>query len=82
MGRTVTIGRLKIERRPLLLIEATADGAALNTFIQDDWHVRLMGAQGEIRPSREIQVGEQLLAYRDTPGRHVGLPIQETIREV
>ena len=82
VARTVTIGRLKIERRPLLYIEATAQGASLNTFIQDDWHVRLMGAGGEIRPSREIQVGDQLLAHRDTPGRHVGLPINETIREV
>ena len=82
VARTVTIGRLKIERRPLLCIEATAEGAPLNTFIQDDWHVRMMGAGGEIRPSRELQVGDQLLAYRDTPGRHVGLPIKETIREV
>ena len=60
-ARTVTIGRLKIERRPLLLIEAEAEGERLNVFIQDDWHVRVMGSKGEIRPSREIQVGEALL---------------------
>ena len=82
VARTVTIGRLKIERRPLLCIEAVCEGATLNTFIQDDWHVRMMGSKGEIRPSREVEVGDHLLAYRDVPGRHVGLPIQETIREV
>jgi 3-amino-4-hydroxybenzoic acid synthase len=82
LARTVTVGRLKIERRPMLLIEAVADGESLNTFIQDDWHVRMMAADGSIRPSREIKIGEKLLAFRDTPGRHVGIQINETIREV
>jgi 3-dehydroquinate synthase class II len=82
VARTVTIGRLKIERRPLLLIEAEAEGERLNVFIQDDWHVRLIGKEGAIRPSREIEIGDSLLAYRDKPGRHVGIAIDETIREV
>jgi len=81
-ARTVTIGRLKIERRPLLMIEAEAEGERLNVFIQDDWHVRLMGEGGAIRPSREIGIGDRLLAFRDRPGRHVGIAIDETIREV
>ncbi|MBT0773356.1 hypothetical protein KIH74_30705 [Kineosporia sp. J2-2] len=79
--RTVTVGRIKIERRPLLLIEAEIDGRPVNTFIQDDWHVRMMGSQGEIRPSSEIAVGDQLLGHLDTPGRHVGIRIEETIEE-
>jgi 3-amino-4-hydroxybenzoic acid synthase len=81
-GRTVSIGRLKIERRPLLLIEARIDDQPINAFIQDDWHVRVFGASGEIRPSSEIRPGDALLGYRDEPGRHVGLKISETIREV
>lgn len=82
-GRTrpVTVGRVKIERRPLLLIEAEIDGREVNTFIQDDWHVRMMGADGEIRPSAEIRVGDRLLGYLDRPGRHVGIRIDETIDE-
>lgn len=79
--RPVTVGRVKIERRPLLMIEAEIDGQAVNTFIQDDWHVRMMGAGGEIRPSSEIGPGDQLLGYLDTPGRHVGIRIHETIEE-
>ncbi len=81
-SRIVTVGRLKIERRPLLCIEAEVDGKKINTFIQDDWHVRLMGSKGEIRPSSEIQIGEELLVYLDDPGRHVGIKIDETINEV
>lgn len=80
-ARVVTIGRIKIERRPLLLIEAKIGDVIVNTFIQDDWHVRVMGAKGEIRPSSEVKVGDKLLGYKDIPGRHVGIKIDETIKE-
>jgi hypothetical protein len=79
--RAVTVGRVKIERRPLVLIEAEIDGRAVNTFIPDDWQARMMGAQGEIRPSSEIQIGDKLLGCPDAPGRHVGIRIDETIEE-
>ncbi len=81
-ARVVTIGRLKIESRPLLLIECEIEGVSINTFIQDDWHVRMFGSKGEIRPSSEIKIGDKLLGYLDQPGRHVGLRIDETIKEV
>ncbi|AUX48043.1 uncharacterized protein SOCE26_095690 [Sorangium cellulosum] len=81
-GRPVTIGRLKIERRPLLLVQATVRDTPVNVFVQDDWHVRLFGAGAEIRPSSEIRPGDRLLGYVDQPGRHVGLRIRETIKEL
>jgi 3-amino-4-hydroxybenzoic acid synthase len=80
-ARVVTIGRLKIERRPLLLIEAEMEGARVNGFIQDDWHVRVFGAEGEIIPSSEVVPGTELLGYLDSPGRHVGIKIDETVDE-
>lgn len=80
-ARVVTVGRLKIESRPLLYIECEIAGVKVNTFIQDDWHVRMFGSKGEIRPSSEIKVGDKLLGYLDKPGRHVGLKIDETIKE-
>ncbi|PYG90238.1 3-amino-4-hydroxybenzoic acid synthase [Ruminiclostridium sufflavum DSM 19573] len=81
-ARTVTVGRLKIETRPLLQIECEIEGVKVNTFIQDDWHVRMFGSKGEIRPSSEIRTGDRLLGFLDKPGRHVGLKIDETIKEV
>ncbi len=81
-ARVVTVGRVKIEARPLLFIECDIDGVKVNTFIQDDWHVRMFGSNGEIRPSSEIRVGDKLLGFLDMPGRHVGLRINETIKEV
>ncbi len=81
-ARVVTVGRLKIESRPLLLIECEIEGVSINTFIQDDWHVRMFGSKGEIRPSSEVKINDKLLGFLDQPGRHVGLRIDETIKEV
>ncbi|RCX20154.1 3-amino-4-hydroxybenzoic acid synthase [Anaerobacterium chartisolvens] len=81
-ARAVTVGRLKIESRPLLYIECEIEGVRINTFIQDDWHVRMFGSKGEIIPSSEIKAGDKLLGFLDKPGRHVGIKIDETIKEV
>lgn len=81
-ARVVTVGRVKIERRPLLKIATQIQGKIVNVFIQDDWHVRMFGAGGEIRPSSEIRIGDKLLGRSDIPGRHVGIKISESIREV
>lgn len=79
--RTVSLGRVKIERRPLLLIQATIKGRPINAIIQDDWHVRVMGAGGVVRNSTTLKKGEKLVGYLDQPGRHVGIKIDETITE-
>jgi 3-amino-4-hydroxybenzoic acid synthase len=84
--RVVTVGRVKIERRPLLLIKsrvAKAEGnnVYINTFLQNDWHVRIMGADGAVRNSTLVRPGEKLLAYIDTPGRHTGIRVTENIVE-
>ena len=84
--RTITVGRLKIERRPLLMIKSRVrnDGqeSFINTFVQNDWHVRVMGADGKVRNSTLVQPGEKLLAYADVPGRHTGIKVTESIVEI
>ncbi|MGI5920716.1 MAG: 3-dehydroquinate synthase II [Syntrophomonadaceae bacterium] len=79
--REITVGRMKIEVRPLLLIKGEANGRELNVIVQDDWHIRLMGSDGLPRNATKIQPGEELLAYISTPGRHVGISVNETIIE-
>ena len=74
-ARIVTVGRVKMERRPLLLVECQVRGVSINTFIQDDWHVRLFGSGGKVTPSTELRVGRTLLCRMDEPGRHVGIKI-------
>jgi 3-dehydroquinate synthase class II len=84
--RVVTVGRVKIERRPLLLIRARLrpedpPEAYIKTFLQNDWHVRVMGADHKVRNSTLVRPGDQLLAFADEPGRHTGLRVAETIVE-
>jgi len=82
VARPVCVGRVKIEVRPLRLIEALAeDGTKLNLFIQDDWHVRVFDADGLPRNCTMLEVGDHLLAHVCEPGRHVGIKVEETIDE-
>ena len=80
-AREVTVGRVKVEKRPLLKIEVEANGKKINTMVQDDWHIRIFGADGEVRNASTIKVGDELLAYVCEGGRHVGVKIEESIQE-
>ncbi|MCL6477407.1 MAG: 3-dehydroquinate synthase II [Peptococcaceae bacterium] len=80
-ARELTVGRVKIEVRPLLLIKGEAAGTELNVIVQDDWHIRIMGADGQPQNASAIRPGKKLLAYVCEPGRHVGIKINETIIE-
>jgi 3-amino-4-hydroxybenzoic acid synthase len=79
-GRTrmVTVGRVKIETRPLLAIDAVSpSGVRVNLIVQDDWHVRVLGPGGEVLNVTELTPGTQVLGYLPTEQRHVGYPIDE-----
>jgi 3-amino-4-hydroxybenzoic acid synthase len=81
-ARTVTVGRVKIERRPLLSIDAVApDGRAVNLILQHDWHVRVLGPGGVVLNSTELRPGDRILGYLPGPDRHVGYPIDELCYE-
>lgn len=53
----------------------------INTFLQNDWHVRVMGADGVVRHCTLLRPGDSLLAHVDLPGRHTGLRVTEHIVE-
>jgi 3-amino-4-hydroxybenzoic acid synthase len=83
-GRTrpVTVGRTKIETRPLLAIDAVAaDGRAVNLIVQNDWHVRVIGPGGAVLNSTALRPGDTVLGYLPTADRHVGYPIDELCYE-
>lgn len=80
--RIVSLGRVKIERRPLLLINAVGEnGVCVNTIVQDDWHIRILGENGEAKNSTLLKEGDTVLGYISDPGRHLGVKISETIIE-
>lgn len=79
-GRTrlVTVGRVKIESRPLLSVDAVGkDGRTVNLILQDDWHVRVLGPGGTVLNSTELKPGDKVLGYLPAEDRHVGYPINE-----
>jgi len=80
-ARELSVGRVKIEVRPLLLVKGEAAGRELNVIVQDDWHIRLMGADGKPKNATMVRPGDKLLAYVCDPGRHVGIKVDETIIE-
>jgi 3-amino-4-hydroxybenzoic acid synthase len=76
--RVVTVGRAKIESRPLLSIDAVADdGRQVNLIVQNDWHVRILGPGGVVLNTTELAPGDVILGYLPTQDRHVGYPITE-----
>lgn len=80
--RNVSIGRIKIERRPLLLIRAIdQQGIEVNAVVQDDWHVRIIGVGGKPCNCTELKKGDKILGYTCMAGRHVGVKINESIIE-
>jgi 3-amino-4-hydroxybenzoic acid synthase len=77
-ARVVTVGRVKIESRPLICVEAVAaSGQEVNLFLQDDWHVRVFGFNGAVLHSTELKPGDTLLGFLPTADRHVGYAINE-----
>ncbi|MBL7259405.1 3-dehydroquinate synthase II family protein [Paractinoplanes lichenicola] len=83
-GRTrkVTVGRVKIETRPLLAIDATApDGEPVNLIVQDDWHVRVLGPGAAVLNTTELKPGDEILGHLPGRERHVGYPIDELCYE-
>ncbi len=76
--RPVTVGRVKIESRPLISVDAVApDGRTVNLILQDDWHVRVLGPGGVVLNSTELKPGDTVLGYLPSEDRHVGYPINE-----
>jgi 3-amino-4-hydroxybenzoic acid synthase len=80
--RTVIVGRVKIETRPLLSIDAVApSGEPVNLIVQDDWHVRVLGPGAAVRNSTELRPGDEILGHLPGRERHVGYPIDELCYE-
>ena len=87
-GKTslATLGRVKIEVRPMLLIEAQVDcedGRKTGTvFLQNAETIRLTAPDGTPLSVVSLKPGDSVLCRLDEAGRHFGMRVQEDIREV
>jgi 3-dehydroquinate synthase II len=80
-AHTAIIGRTKIERRPLLLVEAEAGKAKVSLILQNAETIRLVGEEGKAISVVNLQKGDTILGCVLEGGRHFGMAVKETIRE-
>jgi len=80
-GVPLIVGRVKIERRPLLLVEATGPNGPVTTILQNAETIRLVTPKGEPISVVKIKPGDKVLGHAEEAGRHFGHKIEETITE-
>ncbi|WP_456484660.1 3-dehydroquinate synthase II [Desulfurobacterium sp.] len=81
-GRVAYVGRAKVERRPMLLVEAeTEDGKKVAGILQNAETIRLTTPEGNPISVVELKPGDKVLVYTEKPGRHFGMKVEETIIE-
>jgi len=76
-----TVGRCKVEIRPMLLIEAEANGKKGTLFLQNAETIRMVRADGRPISVVDLKIGDQVLCRTDQAGRHFGMRITEEIME-
>ena len=75
------VGRVKIERRPLLIIEATGPQGEAGVIVQNAETIRMVAPEGEAVSVVRLKSGDRILGYVEEAGRHFGHKINETITE-
>lgn len=82
-GKTslATIGRVKVEVRPMLRITARSGDAEGTVFLQNAETIRLTRPGGEPVSVVSLQEGDEILCCADVAGRHFGMRICEEIKE-
>ena len=81
-SRRATVGRAKIETRPLRLIRAEIGNEIGTVILQNAETIRFITDNGNLIPVTELKLGDEVLAYTKMPsGRHFGLEVKEYIVE-
>ena len=72
---------MKVEVRPMLLIEARAGGRTGTVFLQNAETIRLTTPDGSPVSVVALKPGDKVLCRLDEAGRHFGMRIKEDIEE-
>jgi len=80
-GRIAYVGRSKVERRPMLLIEGVYDKKRVSCVLQNAETIRLTRPDGTPVSVVELKEGDEVLGYVEEAGRHFGMKVDETIIE-
>jgi 3-dehydroquinate synthase II len=75
------VGRIKTEKRPLLLVEAEYEDRVISTILQNAETIRLTKPDGSAISVVELKSGDEVLVSIEKAGRHFGMKVEETISE-
>ncbi|MFA6450968.1 MAG: 3-dehydroquinate synthase II [bacterium] len=84
-GETAVVGRAKVERRPLMLVEAAVETGGgvekVSLVLQNAETIRLVRPGGAPVSVVELKPGVSILVFYEGAARHFGMKIDETIQE-
>ncbi|MHC4913511.1 MAG: 3-dehydroquinate synthase II, partial [Planctomycetota bacterium] len=75
------LGRNKIEKRPMMLIEAEAAGEPISLVMQNAETIRLVDPDGNAVSITAVKPGDKVLGHIEKAGRHFGMQVDETLIE-
>jgi 3-dehydroquinate synthase II len=80
-SQTAYLGRNKIEKRPMMLIEAEAKGMPISLVMQNAETIRLVSPHGKAVSITDLKPGDKVLGHIEKAGRHFGIKVDETLIE-
>ena len=80
-SQTAYLGRNKIEKRPVLLVEADAEGCHISLVLQNAETIRLVSPDGKAVSVTTLKQGDKVLGHIEKAGRHFGMQVDETLIE-
>lgn len=80
-SKVAYLGRNKIEKRPMILVEAQAEGQPISLVLQNAETIRLVSPQGQAVSIASLKAGDKVLGHIETAGRHFGMQVEETLVE-
>lgn len=75
------VGRVKVEKRPLMLVTAAYGDKQITTILQNAETIRLTDPKGNPVSVVNLKPGDKVLVACEEGGRHFGHKIEETITE-
>jgi len=75
-ARSTNVARVKIEWRPMILIEAEHGGKRIKTIVQNAETIRFVTTEGS-KSIAELKIGDKALAHVVEGGRHFGTLVKE-----
>jgi 3-dehydroquinate synthase II len=75
------VGRVKIESRPLMLIEAKTKDRTITAILQNAETIKLVGKDGNPISVAKLKKDDEVLVHLEEGARHFGKKIEETIIE-